>query len=299
MRRRCGRFSISGPDLVRQMQEEWMAEVEKCRALPAGSRHRADACGRPVRRGDEGRDRRGCGTGSADARSRSDFTFLIEDPATVWNLGPQRYPEIAKRYAPLTPKPERLAIDINIVDRYQDVYPTKQQTGTELFELVHLASAAFPRVALYFENSILRPDLALLPSAAAVVNRVERVGQKTVIDAPYGVGIPWHGQALVDGKTWPALSESTLWLPAGTHSVEPGTKSPSAHLLDFNGTLQGAEARSDRRIDISYTSSSRAVALLDRNPLRVEVDGVQVKANVAGAALLLPRGQHNATIQTE
>ncbi len=285
-------------DLVRQMQEEWMAEIEKCR----GFRPDLDIVLTHV---DDRFDAGMKDAIGADAErvlpmlKTRDFTFLIEDPATVWNLGPQRYPEIAKRYAPLTPKPERLAIDINVVDRYQDVYPTKQQTGTELFELVHLASAAFPRVTLYFENSILRPDLALLPSAAAVVNRVERVGQKTVIDAPYGVGIPWHGQALVDGKTWPALSESTLWLPAGTHSVEPGTKSPSAHLLDFNGTLQGAEARSDRRIDISYTSSSRAVALLDRNPLRVEVDGVQVKANVAGAALLLPRGQHNATIQTE
>ena len=65
-----------------------------------------------------------------------DFTFLIEDPATIWNLGPQRYPQIAARYAPLTPSQDKLAIDINIVERYQDVYPTKQQTGTELFELV-------------------------------------------------------------------------------------------------------------------------------------------------------------------
>ncbi len=60
------------------------------------------------------------------------FTFLIEDPATVWNLGPQRYQAIADRYRALTPHRERLAIDLNIVDRYQDVYPTKQQTGTEL-----------------------------------------------------------------------------------------------------------------------------------------------------------------------
>src|SRR2546421_283674 len=74
-----------------------------------------------------------------------DFTFLIEDQATVWNLGPQRYPEIAKRYEPLTQHAGKLAIDINIVDRYQDVYPTKQQTGTELFQLVDLASTAFPR----------------------------------------------------------------------------------------------------------------------------------------------------------
>ncbi len=61
------------------------------------------------------------------------FTFLIEDPATVWNLGPQRYQAIAERYRALTPHRDRLAIDVNIVERYQDVYPTKQQTGTELY----------------------------------------------------------------------------------------------------------------------------------------------------------------------
>ena len=57
---------------------------------------------------------------------RHDFTFLIEDPATTWNQGPQRYPLIAARYADATPRQEKLAIDINIVERYQDVYPTKQ-----------------------------------------------------------------------------------------------------------------------------------------------------------------------------
>jgi hypothetical protein len=104
------------------------------------------------------------------------FTFLIEDPATIWNLGPQRYPAIAERYRPLTPRTNKLAIDINIVERYQNVYPTKQQTGTELFQLVHAASSSFPRVALYFETSLLPPDLKLLPSAAAIVTRYEHLG---------------------------------------------------------------------------------------------------------------------------
>jgi hypothetical protein len=35
------------------------------------------------------------------------FTLLIEDPATLWDLGPGRYPEIARRYLPLTHNPER------------------------------------------------------------------------------------------------------------------------------------------------------------------------------------------------
>ena len=153
-----------------------------------------------------------------DTRS---FTFLIEDPATVWHLGPERYPAIAERYRALTPHKDKLAIDLNIVERYQNVYPTKQQTGTELFQLVHRAAGSFARVALYFENSLLPPDLKLLPSAAAAVSRIERMGPKTVIDSAGGVGIPWKGGAKVDGQLWPAQDDETLWLPAGPHAVEP------------------------------------------------------------------------------
>ena len=49
------------------------------------------------------------------------------------------------RISALTPHREKLAIDLNIVDRYQNVYPTKQQTGTELFQLVHQAVGQFRR----------------------------------------------------------------------------------------------------------------------------------------------------------
>ena len=131
------------------------------------------------------------------------FTFLIEDPATVWNLGPQRYQAIAERYRPITSHRDKLAIDLNIVDRYQNVYPTKQQTGTELFELVHNAARNFERVALYFENSLLAPDLRLLPSAAAAVGRVERIGPKLVVES-----VSRRGRSLARPGPggWPALA---------------------------------------------------------------------------------------------
>ena len=126
-------------ELARKMQEEWLGELENIRRtkpqLDLVLTHVDD-------RFDTGmRDAIG-----ADAArvlpllSSHNFTFLIEDPATVWNLGPQRYQAIADRYRPLTPHAEKLAIDLNIVDRYQNVYPTKQQTGTELFQLVHQAA---------------------------------------------------------------------------------------------------------------------------------------------------------------
>jgi hypothetical protein len=220
-----------------------------------------------------------------------DFTFLIEDPATIWNLGPQRYPQIAARYTALTPAQSKLAIDINIVERYQDVYPTKQQTGIELFELVHTASAAFPRVALYFENSISRVDWPLLASAASTVTRVERSDARLVIDSLRGAGVPYKGPATVDGKSWPIADDATVWLPAGVHTIEAGTSAPTPRVLDLNAELKSA-GPIDGGIEFAYQSASRAMALLDRVPARIEIDGADFPPVMAGSTLVLPRGQH-------
>src|SRR5262249_13386320 len=196
--------------LARRMQEEWLGVLEAARRskpdldlvlthvddrLDAGMR---DAIGADA-------------AGVLPLLDSHSFTFLIEDPATVWNQGPDRYSALADRYHALTPRRDKLAIDLNVVERYQNVYPTKQQTGTELFQLVHQASHSFPRVALYFENSLLPPDLKLLPSAAAAVTRVERVGPKLVVDSRFGVGVPWKGAAKVDGQPWPVHDGDTLW----------------------------------------------------------------------------------------
>jgi hypothetical protein len=220
-----------------------------------------------------------------------DFTFLIEDPATIWHLGPQRYAQIAARYKPLTAQQDKLAIDINVVERYQDVYPTKQQTGVELLQLVHQGALNFPRMALYFENSILAPDWAFLGAAAAVVDHVEQTGSKLTIQSRHGIGAAWQGPVLVDGKLWPVTDGSTVWLPAGTHSVEPSPDLPPLRITAFNGELKSA-AVTQSGVEFAYRSSARALASLDRTPSRVEIDGVQVQPQSEGKVLLLPRGQH-------
>ncbi len=279
-------------DLAWRMQEEWLGVVESARRdkpyLDFVLTHVDD-------RFDTGM-RDAIGADAARVLPLLDthrFTFLIEDPATIWNLGPQRYPEIARRYRALTPHTDKLAVDINIVERYQDVYPTKQQTGVELCELVHGAAAGFRRVALYFESSLLPPDLKLLPAAAAAVTRIEPLGAKTAIDSLAGVGLPWSGEAMVDGLPWPAADGRTVWLPAGPHTVEPSSAVPPLRLVRLNADLKSARVVDAAAIEFAYESSGRAIAIFDHPPGSLQIDGaVTSPVRAAPSTLLLPRGQH-------
>lgn len=287
-------------DLARRVQWEWIAEIEKLRVrrphLDLVLTHVDDLYDANMR------DAIGADASALlPLMERHHFTFLIEDPATVWHLGPQRYTEIALRYKALTRHAERLGIDINIVERYQNVYPTKQQTGTELFQLVRLASESFARVALYFESSILPPDLALLPAAAAGGARVQPRGGRLLVESRQGVGLRWRGPALVNGRPWPVRDPEHLWLPAGRQVVEPGGEEAAVRLLDFNGELNSAGAHPGG-LEFSYRSGSRALAVLNRCPVRVEIDGEPAEPRLLEApgrcVLLLPRGQHLVSIET-
>jgi len=295
--------------LARQMQEQWLKTAEQFRDfrpdLHIVLTHVDDQF-------DQGmRDSIG-----AEAKrvlpllDNHSFSFLIEDPATIWNLGPDRYPEIAKRYSTLTAHTEKLAIDINIVDRYQDVYPTRQQTGTELFELVHLASVAFSRVAVYFENSLLKPDLELLPSAAAVVTHYAYSGDRGIvtIESPSDIefspangrgGERWMGGASVDGKPWPFVSNGAIHLPAGRHTVQPAARGAGLSVVDLNARLNSASYLSGGlragRITFDYSSESRAIVRFSRKPSSLEVDGKELNTECPAAgecAVMLPRGDH-------
>jgi hypothetical protein len=286
-------------ELAQQMEQEWLGVLETMRRekpdLDLVLTHVDD-------RFDTGM-RAAIGADAARVLPLLDthsFTFLIEDPATVWNLGPQRYQAIAERCHAITNHGDRLAIDLNIVDRYQNVYPTRQQTGIELFELVHSAARNFERVTLYFENSLLAPDLGLLSAAAATVSRVERIGSKLVVESAHGVGVPWRGPALVDGQPWPVQDAETVWLPAGAHSIEAAAADAGPRLLRLNGELKAARSVDAHSIEFTYQSTARAIAVLDRTPRTVEIDSSPATAVRAGAnTLLLPRGQHIVTLTIE
>jgi len=230
-----------------------------------------------------------------------DFTLLIEDPAPLWSLGAERYARIAEAYAPLTADPGRLAIDLNIVERYQQTYPTRKQLGGEFFSLVDQAGRSFERVALYFESSISEPDWRLMPGIAAGARVVERGAHGAlVVEAEKPFGVRWSGPALVDGRPWPLADRETVWLPRGRFQISKATLPPPGRILRLNAEPLDARI-ADRSSIVRYRSKAAAPILVDRGPKRTLIDGEpsdagwrQGREHWSGR---LPRGEHELTIE--
>jgi hypothetical protein len=289
------RFLDYRANLASNMQAQWLGEIDKARVekpyLDIVLTHIDDRFEPGIR--DE--------LGADIARSlplmqARQSTLLIEDPATMWNLGPERYSKLGAQYRALTADSAHLAVDINIVERYQDVYPTKKQTGVELFELVHEAAISFARVALYFENSLEKQDLALLPASANTASAELDDGILT-LKALQPTRVIWQGGADMDGKPWPLLNARSLLAPAGIHKFEASASQPGVSISDFNGDIRSALGAADHT-DLSYSSKSRALAVLGSDVSRIEVDGaifLEAKYGDKLSSVVLPAGEHKVT----
>jgi hypothetical protein len=280
-------------DLLARLHEEWITEVEGL-GVDLTITHVDDRFDTSMR------DHIG-----ADAArvlkllDQREATFVIEDPATVWNLGPKRYAEIARRYVPLTHHPDHLGVDINIVQRDGHVHPTAKQVGAEAFELLHTASESFARVMFYSEYTVDSGDLPLLPAATAIVTRSEREGENLAIESPYGVGVRWEGPASLDGRPWPMRDGQRVWVPPGKHLLGPSAAAPPLSVLDFTGTVETATSLANG-IELAYRSGARALASLDRKPARLTLDGHPAPLDMVGPLVVrLPRGSHTAVLTLE
>lgn len=188
--------------------------------------------------------------------------FLIEDPATVWHLGPARYREIRKRYEGLTQEPERLSIDLNIVDRYQDVYPTRRQTGAELAQLVHEASASFNQVALYFEYSLRPVDLPILALASARVEAWKQADGAIELELSGPARLKWSGPARVNGILWPLHDGESLMLPQGKWHIEHSAELPAVRIRDLNVRVESVKL-DENGYAIEFTSRASGTLLVE------------------------------------
>ena len=261
------RFLEFRAQLAGELQEEWLGRIEAMKKdrpwLDVALTHVDDRFDTTMR------DNLGADAARLlPAAARRGAAFLAEDPATVWHLGPERYEEMARRYAAIAPPGVRLGVDVNVVERYQDVYPTRQQTGSELLQLVRAATRSFGRVALYFENSILAPDWPLLAAAAAPGRASQLQDGAWQAHLEQTAALEWDGCALVNGAPWPARSEGRLLLPAGEWKVERCEGAAEPLLKDFNGELLAVE-RAGNRLRIEYESRARAIAILAGEPDKV------------------------------
>jgi hypothetical protein len=67
-------------------------------------------------------------------------------------------------------------------------------------------------------------------------------------------------------------------------------------VLDFNGDLKSALATASG-LEFIYQSSARAMAVLDRAPRSLAIDGVTSAPHMLGNVLLLPKGQHRVQLE--
>jgi hypothetical protein len=227
---------------------------------------------------------------------RFDFTLIMEDPGTVWHLGPRRYSELGARYAGLTSRRDRLGIDINIVDRDQAAYPTQKQTGTEFLQLFHNAGASFNTVMVYSEHTIYDWDLDLMANAMTRGVRATADGPGIRITSPgpfvFRTGIK-EADFLVDGQEWPCVRAGEVLLPAGNHSVSAKeTKETSRpHLEGLNGELQDAAYDGPSSIVFRYVAQVRGAAVFDRRLAKIHLDGNPLRGSGA-EWVILPGGLH-------
>ena len=234
--------------------------------------------------------------------TRFPFELQVEDPFTLWALGPERYARMASDYAGLVAPGQRLAVDINIVPRGGDVRPTVQQTGLELYRLVAEARRGFPKVCLYSEASVYPQDGALLRSALAATAQVERAGARGAeVESDGTVELSTGSGAVavrLDRRPWPAARGGTVLIPQGRHVVEwgeDGGPTSRLRLLGITGVLLDAAIQGESVV-VRYVSPARAYVRLGFAPGRAFIDGVAAKSaslvSEDGFVLSAPPGEH-------
>jgi len=210
-----------------------------------------------------------------------DARLILEDPASLWAMGPGRYRELASRLGPRLG--QSVGVDINIVDRYQQTFPTKKQTGSEFLALLHNAAESLDPVLVYFEQSIHPHDLDLAAHALAVDGRP--------VEVYVGKGRP-----VVNGADWPVRDGERVLLPAGKYAVTamPGNP-PPVSLLTLNADLLDAAYDGTRAFHFRYRSRPRAAVVFSERATSILVDGKPIPADTD--AVMLPPGEHEVRVR--
>jgi uncharacterized protein YdaL len=241
------------------------------------------------------------------------FTLQVEDPAQFWADSPDRYKKFTDTYLNLVRDRRRLMFDINIVpdrDIEKSNSPTDTMVGTELAIAVINASLASGRAAVYSEGTLPFEDIEMLSRIMASNATVERRWNSWVTESDRSILLNAPGQwqsFRVDGQLWPGWGESEVFIPGGSHRITAAERKFSfvdtsvldLRLLRFTGNLDTLKP-TERGVEFSYDSLMRTLALFNRQPHEIRVDGNPYTEPAVHYAshwsVRLPRGQHKVEI---
>jgi len=244
---------------------------------------------------------------------RFPFTLQVEDPAHFWAESPDRYLKFAETYLKLVKDRSRLMFDINVVpDRSIEKSHAPSQTamGVELAQTVIAASQASGRVAIYSEGTVPYPDIEAISRVLANDVIVENGSNAWTVESKDAVILNPPGKWMdyqVNGKIWPGWGDNAVFMPAGKYRISPLER--KFHLMDksaldirllrFSGNMNSLAPTLDG-FEFSYDSALRTIALLNREPHEILIDGRNTDVRSIGYAgnwiVLLPSGKHRVEV---
>jgi len=240
----------------------------------------------------------------AELQNKYHFMLQIEDPFTLWNLGPERYKVIGEEYRNIMSSGDTLAIDINVIERGGEVYPTKKQRGLELYQLINSASRHTDKVIIYALGTLEDSDMWFVPYAASSDVEVKETAANeytTKADSKFIWNTDTAGRTYyIDGVKWPFVSEQGVIIPGGEHKLKVQTKRDNSKLFiqSINGEI--SNVTQDKSINFSYSSEGRFYITASKKPSRIKLDGHAFKAEMkeieGRCTILLPEGKHQVKI---
>ncbi len=240
----------------------------------------------------------------AGLQDKYHFMLQIEDPYTLWNMGPDRYRVIGEEYRSIMSDGNQLSIDINVIDRGGEVYPTRKQRGVELYQLVNTAGSYTDKVILYSLATLEADEMGFVPySRCGDIEVMESLENEYILKADKG--FIWRtateGKTFyIDGEKWPFVSETGVIIPGGEHRLKTlNTENEDKLLIEtVNGEISNVSM--DAKINFSYTSRGRFFMITPMKPSQVELDGAAYVPDIMEDGnkytVMLPVGVHRVSI---
>lgn len=241
----------------------------------------------------------------AKLQDKYNFMLQIEDPYTLWNLGPERYKVIGEEYRSIMSPKNLLSIDINIINRMGEVYPTSKQRGLETYELISNAAKHTDKVILYALGTVEDSDMEFAPYTRGSDITIEESAENEYIIKSNKRFI-WETDTkgkvyYIDGKQWPFYSEKGVIIPGGQHSLKVESNledSIEFRIESINGEISDVILESD--IIFNYSSHGRFYMAMNKRPGEVKLDGnlinIELKEVNGKYVMTLPEGNHKVVV---